>query len=151
MNKFYCTLGNNGVEYRHQESEELVFTKTITWAGHGKVKAIDYCALENTEEFRKILLDGIYKKVDHPTWKRALVRHGYGIQCGYYPVPLLFATEAERRETAERRGTKPPSESWVHFKREQLIAHYNLSARPSLLERIYNLFSFSRQMTQFVK
>lgn len=144
MSEFILVKGNNGVDYVHYNDPQPIYTKHIHWLGHGKVGRVEYRGLPATPENIFALQQGHDKKTEKGHWYHALVRHGLPGKCGYYPVPLLFATESERKRIAAERGIAPPNESWVAFKREEILSYYGLQSA-TLWERLISLFAWVKR------
>ena len=141
MSKIYCTVAENGIEYRYEETDSPIFVKKISWLAHKKPKVIEYLGVENSPEVRKCLEESIFKgKVNDAFFYRALVKHGHGTRCGFYPLPLIFATERERNKVAADRGVRPPSEAWVMAKRQEVMNYYGLNEKSSILKRLFEFF-----------
>ena len=124
MSRYTGIVGNNNVEYRHEESDLPLFTKNVTRNADGSVRTISYTAVQPTPEIIQAIKDGV-EGYTNGIWYHLLVRHGFPGKCGYYPLPLLFSDEARREKLARDRGTEPPKQSWIDNRRNAVIETYS--------------------------
>ena len=68
---------------------------------------------ENKRVYRAVTLQKGETVKDHRDFKRLLIRSGRPGQFNYYPVPMLYMTQDERRESAAKRGRTNPSPRWI--------------------------------------
>lgn len=129
MAKIYCNVAENGIEYRYEETDCPIFVKKIQWRSHQNPKVIEYLGVLNDDKVRQSLKAGIYQKESDHFFHRALVKHGHGVRCGFYPLPLIFATKELRELVAKERGIEPPNENWVTAKQKEIIQYYELEKK----------------------
>lgn len=83
---------------------------------------VNYAVMDDTPVFHELLTEAITSaKFDYRT-SYLLVRMG---ETGWYPLPLLFATAAERETQAAEIGLNPPTQKWVNRKLNALKRKFN--------------------------
>lgn len=140
MTKIYCSVAESGIEYRYEETDTPIFVKKITWLAHQKPKMIEYLGVEKNIQVQEDLKSFLSGESTSHFFHRALVRHGHGIHCGYYPLPLIFASKEAREAAAFGRGIRPPSENWVMAKRKEVMDYYGLNEKKPMLKRLFEFF-----------
>jgi len=111
-------IGSDSVNYYH-ESEGVVFLRTTS------ANAVHYHDAQQDAFSAECIMTGL-EGDESPAFYNALVRRGKPGMFHYYPLPLIFASEEERRIAADVLHKRPPPERWARRRRESVIEAFEL-------------------------
>lgn len=77
---------------------------------------------DTLRSYRAVTLKPGQKLTARSDYKRLLIRSGRPGQFNYYPVPMLYMTQEERRESASKRGRTNPSPRWIKQQQDRITS-----------------------------